>query len=417
VIEGGKHPFQNRIFPLGVITIFAFFLSCVALQAALAAEVSPCGNIVIEELHKLAGPLKGSDQSTSFAPKKFIPKNGDPKLLKVSEARETGVPEDGNPDGPWVEEVSGSEKGIHGGLLRKLKRTGTRWRFNIPVSAKTPLGSPHWFSLIGGAKTGYFFGFRRISSTEMTIPDVDEISGAIRELNKALIHQGDEPIGVSFYPTKETEPESEEEFVRRFAEKKELPIAVGGNIEMHDINYHLATVFLPNQILEHGARITKRLVDFVDYVREKAAQDPSLEWLEKSGVLDKIISQRAHEIDLLGNFPHFKASKLEGEMEQRAYGPAFQAMAYNLFVSMGSSPNTHLTGIFYSIASRSYRWSPVEEKQLSELTRSFLKTHPDAASDAPLWTKGRRVDGGRLATQLIDQKRGAIAKAVMNYAE
>lgn len=341
---------------------------------------------------------------------RLIPKNGDPALLKFSEIRKKteGALTKTEPTVSVIAKVGGA----HGGEISVIKKTGAYWFSAYEAERFAPQGDPTWFPLIGGIKTGYFFGFRRISPNEMTIPDIKEISGAIQRINQTLQRNREETVGVAFYPAATNEVVFDEEFLRKFADERALPMAVEGPLAIHDVSYHLSAVFLPNQVIEHGARITKRLLEFVDFAKKQASGDRKLRWIVRDGALNSLLDQRAAQVDFLGNFTAIKASQITGELTSGEYIHEFGDRVHREFSAEGASPNQYLKSLVGS-ANTGIPRTPEEKleeaQQFSELVQAFIQKYPDPVADQGLGLSHQDV------IKQIDRKRGSVAKAVMSY--
>jgi hypothetical protein len=346
-----------------------------------------------------------------FVPQ-FIPKNGDPSLLKFSEIRQRTAGAISRTE-PTVK-IVGKIKGDHGGLLHIIQKTGAHWFSGYEAERYAPQGDPNWFPLMGGTKTAYFFGFRRISANEMTAPDANEVSGAIHAINRQLSKDHQEPIGIEFYAADHDAIISDEEFLRRFAERKALPMAVDGPLAVHDLSYHLSAAFLPNQVLDHGARITKRLLDFVQFAKGQAMQDRKLQWLVKDGALHSLIDQRGAELDHLGNYTAIKSSLIIGELDRTHYVQVYGDIIHSEFNADGASPNRYLMNLSGTVHTGIPRTSAEEREemfQFYDLVRTFIQKHPDPAADQGLGLSHEEV------LKQIDEKRSAIAKSVMSFSQ
>ena len=264
------------------------------------------------------------------------------------------------------------------------------WSSGHSPQPNAKLGGIFWFPLIGGPKVARFFGFEKVSETRAIVPDVYEVSGAIRELNEALGGKpGRETIGVSFYPTSPDEVTSGRAFLERFADHGELPMATGGGVALHDLSYHLATIFIPNRMIEHSRLVTQRLLEFMKYAE---AQNPPI----NPKVIDRILDQRVEQIDLLGDYS--------------------VATAYNKIIKGGKrdkirSFSDFLGGItadgaLSRIISETFQYrKEAGLDQIWPVLKEFLATHPDQEY-------AREFKNGDLV-QEVNRKRGSIAQAVV----
>jgi hypothetical protein len=234
----------------------------------------------------------------------------------------------------------------------------------------------------------------------MTGPDAKEVSGAIWKLNRKLSQDREERIGINFYPAAGDSVTADVVFLRNFAKKKSLPMGVDGSITLHEISFHLSTVFVPTRVIDHGARITQRLLDFVDFAKKEAAGNRALQRIVREGALDLLLKQRAIDIDNLGNFSILKSSQIIGELKSSEYVSVFGDTVYSEFSANGASPNQYLLDITAS-----------SRAELSELVKAFIRKHPDPIAEQGLGLSHEEV------LKLIDRKRGSIAKAVMSFSQ
>jgi hypothetical protein len=191
-------------------------------------------------------------------------------------------------------------------------------------------------------------------------------------------------------------------------------MAVDGLLAIHDISYHLVALFLPNRVIDHGARLTQRLLDFVDFARKQASDNPRFRWLVEDGTLESFIEQRAAEVDNLGDLSALKASQIIGELPRNDYVRAYADFIYAKFSANGESPNRYLMNLAGSAQAESRSATPVERlkaQQLSDLAKLFIQKHPERAADQGLELSPETV------LKQINRKRGSIAKAVMSFSQ
>lgn len=202
-------------------------------------------------------------------------------------------------DKPTVEYV-GEIPGLHDGNLSILEVMGGifgSWSSKYAVSIRVPQGDARQAVSLLGPLVSHFIGIRAVKGEEfkMTIPDFDEVIGALKKLNKALIKLGYEPVPISFYlQTKELEQAYM--YVKLFSGSMQLPFSMKPRLRIHDVAYHLGLIALPVEVLMPIVERYRLALEFYNYA---SLQNPDQKSIE---TLTTIMKNMERNIDVgLGN--------------------------------------------------------------------------------------------------------------------
>lgn len=174
-------------------------------------------------------------------------------------------------DAPSVLVTGQSLPGLHGGrLLIAVKyESYDSWFSRYQIVPAAGQGDPRMLTTLLGSPLAHFFGIRQISEHEITIPDMDEMNGAIKTLNAALIELGYKPIPISFFKMGEAKHNSRA-YIESFASKFQLPFATDLVLMLHDISLHIQSVAFPVEILVPIGHRYQLAVKFYDYAKTHA---------------------------------------------------------------------------------------------------------------------------------------------------
>lgn len=412
---------------LAAALLIAYALSAHATSLSEKSEpIASCSSEIIQAL-KSDAQLNPANER-----RRFIPKNGDPELIDLHEPTPPSLVNNFEPSARVIDR----ENGVHGGELHIVKKIGATWLSYFAPERDAYQGDPRRFAQIVGSKAGFFFGFRRISKDLMTIPNAIEATGAIRELNRTLQEMNQEPIGIGFYSSYNRKT-SELDFLKRFAYEKVFPIASEGTLELHDVSYHLVQAVLPNKLIDHGAKITQRLLEFTEFLKNKAAEQPQLKFVADKKLIETLIQERSRELDTLGNYAHYKGRKYTQVYNREQSIKNFGDKAYFEFAHGGASADQYLRDqIDKLLPSQFTKRDP--GTILKRLLDEFNQANPDPASLQKLQFAGPsdRAMGIKRAfftktiepkdqnyqqevaeiLRLIDKKRASIAQAASKYS-
>jgi hypothetical protein len=167
--------------------------------------------------------------------------------------------------------IVGEQTGLHGGKRIKIERLGETWGSSARSHAYDPQGDPRFFALIVGYEAAEFFGFKMLSVTQMLVPDVAELNGAIKSMNALLQqrkyfglgHAQGEAIPVTYYA--QVKPNLPK-YLTEWSKNAKLPIGEG-NEYFHDISFHSGAIFLPPVAVLHSQNIAAHVSDFIEYLK------------------------------------------------------------------------------------------------------------------------------------------------------
>jgi hypothetical protein len=252
-------------------------------------------------------------------------------------------------------------RGPRGGQ-QMLIRKNTHWTHPFRGDATTNYE-------IFGEKLSSFLGFKKISETEMVVPDAEEGNRAIEALN-ALIRNPKEKISTRFYTPKKdrVDPKeySEEYFIR-----DRLPISYKGSEAAHDVFTHFAGAFLPEVMRTHLKRHYDAVKEFKEFaVRNYPKSNPQgLERLkavlkrELEGTGPNVKGDYhegfAQQADFFTALPSLSALKFEGPVALARYMP--RTLARN------NSPETVLRDL--------YRYD--KDHEIRKLMERFIASKSD----------------------------------------
>ena len=105
-----------------------------------------------------------------------------------------------------------------------------------------------------GEQAAKFFGFKvEVGSQKMTVPDADELNGAIEKINELMAEANPEfSINIGFY---EQNSQILKIYMREFSETGGLPIAVEHPSRSHDLSHHVPSIFLPSVVVRKARQL------------------------------------------------------------------------------------------------------------------------------------------------------------------
>jgi len=168
--------------------------------------------------------------------------------------------------------------GFHGGRLLIVFKDAdiNSWYSHYQIFPSAGQGDPRQLITLLGSSLAHFFGIRQISEREITVPDIAELNGAIKALNKVLVELGYKPIPISFF-LQNTEDHNAKTYVQNFTNNQQLPFANHQILLLHDIALHLHSIAFPETILEPIIRRYKLALLFYDYAKTQSSFFPNFE--------------------------------------------------------------------------------------------------------------------------------------------
>lgn len=263
----------------------------------------------------------------------------------------------------------GEMPGEHGGRLVLLFKNPmfNSWRSRFSIGAAKQ-GDPRAPVSLFGPLLTHFFGIRQISEDVITIPDVDEVNGAIKKLNTALIELGFQPIPFKYYEMMpepdEQDPKKRVKILFDFIEKATAhflwPFSIRQKFpQIHDVSYHLAMLMLPVHLLEQFKSRYSLVTKFYYFINTQIELNDNLRL--------SYLWEYAHRLDAgLGHFqvPAFlriadeKKKKYEENLE-KGWDILMKANISNAaFVEIGVS---NILG-----------WRSEESERVEKIFKSFL---------------------------------------------
>ena len=182
--------------------------------------------------------------------------------------------------GPTVE--TRSKKGLRRVIRR---RRGFAWRSSYAPFDRAPLGDPRNFLYCAGSlKVGAWFGFELKGST-LLAPGPDRLNWGLEQLQQ----QG-ATLPIRFESSEGYA--TDRQFVSAFA-RGVMPMAQEGLIWVHDVSFHAAVIFLPEEELRISRIQSQATLEFDAWVRAQLSP-PNPIVLQ---ALDEIMTEQAIAID------------------------------------------------------------------------------------------------------------------------
>jgi len=236
--------------------------------------------------------------------------------------------------------------GPHGGSLTLVERkSGQPWGSAHQDFSNAIQGDPRAFIDISDIVTAKFFGFEMKSNSTMTIPNAKEFYAAIEKVNSELLKMGEPSIPFRFVT-----PESGQVESKAFAEhfmNLEIPLASGGNVEVHDASYHAPAIFIPVPYIERALLLASTVSNFESFVRSRFPQiynEPRF-----NDLLENAYIEVGNQFDFgTGNFSRtaqmLRTRKKDGDIKSTAR--ALRETGIDRLVLNGSSPGNALNEYF-----------------------------------------------------------------------
>jgi hypothetical protein len=169
----------------------------------------------------------------------------------------------------------------NGDTFNVLEKTGKYWESSFRISKNDVQGDPRFFAIVLGPKVAYDFGFRYLSDNKMTVPTTETFNSKIQKLDQSLRALNLEGISIRFYESG-GKPSTDEEYLRKFAERHELPLGQEGNVAVHDLDYHTLAILIPSRLLETAVQS----ITFILHMKQDLQNDTQLSVEEKKIALD-----------------------------------------------------------------------------------------------------------------------------------
>lgn len=145
------------------------------------------------------------------------------------------------------------------------------WGSAIGLEDLNPQGNPFNFFAAGGIETAEFFGFR-VDGDTLHVPRARRLQSALDQ-----IHASHPELVAIQFTESPTGKVSSREYLRRFADHGEIPIAAPdattvnastdhASLFLHDIGFHTAAVFAPPEVMLHTRKQVGLFLDFLEHL-------------------------------------------------------------------------------------------------------------------------------------------------------
>lgn len=242
----------------------------------------------------------------------------------------------------------GTLKGQYGGKKVRIRLQDPQAEWKMPKITDEDNAPPGNLMLLFKTMPVYlkdFLGFKALDENYnelpaftnrkpsfLELPDVFEINGALKRLDKILKSNGYFGIPLRFYL--ESEITSDRSFVEMYVRYSGLPYSKDSSISYHDLNYHLLPIFMfTERMYSDSQRMSEVFLKFADWLVQKHPQAAT------ESALAGIYHIRAHHIDLTGNLSIYLSSPLAPKSIDLGYS------ASKSFVGAGLSPFEYLSAV------------------------------------------------------------------------
>ncbi len=227
-------------------------------------------------------------------------------------------------------EVVGRNPGIHGGQRTVVRRTGSWFDFEKELKKKGDLVIDlRFFPHVLGEREAHFFGFEVLDDHHISLPNVEEINGAIEKYNSLLPEDDPRRILLRYYSIPEVH-NTVHEYVTMFRDNLAIPISSNRKSYFHDVSAHsMQGLFVDNLVIQAIQQRVELAFAAVEHVKAKfrgTAEEPRAKRLSSS-----IKGQLAGLIDQIGAFVSLAPNK-----EMRDYFGRIGIEHYNEGVSSGN---------------------------------------------------------------------------------
>jgi hypothetical protein len=196
--------------------------------------------------------------------------------------------------------IIGSVPGLHGGRLKCVQNeSGLSGWMNHEVEGRAEdkfSGDPLWNQALFGRPLSSFFGLIGLNETTRLQPSATEANAALDLLDEFVSKEFAtsvrfyEPVGLNSMP--------HEDYMCRFTTSRRLPIALHTFEASHDVNFHLASVFLPLNALKHLQAEGQVLLDFRAWlVRKGVTHKPAADSRSVGEAITHLVCRAATSVD------------------------------------------------------------------------------------------------------------------------
>jgi hypothetical protein len=187
--------------------------------------------------------------------------------------------------------------GRFGGHLRIYRHIHKAWMSRKTSARFDPLGDPRWFWDVVGLEGAALLGMYRDEDL-ISFPDPVELLGRLAWISAELEQRGAGPLHFGFYLQLSHKLDPYIEGLRNRAQLPlaQLDAASVDNHYLHDLIFHLSTIFLPEMMKGRLAERLRYFEDFLQYARQ--ARNPQNE-AEEVAVSTFVKAMKLKVVELL----------------------------------------------------------------------------------------------------------------------
>ncbi len=160
--------------------------------------------------------------------------------------------------------------GKFGGKIRVYRHHHEKWLSKHRTVVYDPLGDPRWILDVAGPEAAELLGVT-LKGEEITFPDAQELVSRINWINSELKKRGKTQLAVTFYDQPKVGLQSYLEALRtQFAFPIAPPDAARlDNHYLHDMSFHLSSLFVPDEVMQRLAEQIKMFNAFIESIKEQ----------------------------------------------------------------------------------------------------------------------------------------------------
>ena len=195
----------------------------------------------------------------------------------------------------------GETPGLHGGKLSYIKkRSGEVWDSRIRVNEDltpnpdSPIsqGDPTFLIRLLGEKAAKFWGFKQPLADVITLPDAQELQGAVQAFNRNIL-EPELKINLNFYEVLGVV--NSRDYLSVFLNNNAIPIGKKGVSSVHDRSVHPIHAFIDPRLDSFAKSRIGAKLRFFELIKKDL---PDVYNQEKRNI-DYIIHRESNEIDIV----------------------------------------------------------------------------------------------------------------------
>lgn len=254
----------------------------------------------------------------------------------------------------------------------------TSWSSNYSPRGYDPQGSAVYPIAALGLNLARVLGFSWKNRNEILVPTPATLNARIEAFNGYLMSQGIAPIPIRFYL--QIVPKIEM-FLRRWAQKAEIPIAAGlDNHTLHDLGFHLTSILLPPEIVEL-IRIEAALASKWLLLKENRISDGlllSVRFVDSFSTSANLAEGERHTESLSGFLRQYVSHQEFGRMEWSEYLGLSPFALFNRRISHSENPPWNDAEMTFERMQTYFK----EQEVLANLHEQFLN---EIKTENPEW--------------------------------